>query len=148
MRHLVARALRAALRLVLPARGQHRRPRPLVVIFGPTEPVQLAVPKRVICAPTRPVPAHVLARTMPLPPAARLVPLWLEQWERTPEAQLHAERARRAEAAWPRWQKTYHGEMIRRKDRAENQEQARGSGGWPCSQRRMTCPTQPCAGQS
>ncbi|MEU9047222.1 MULTISPECIES: hypothetical protein [unclassified Kitasatospora] len=125
MRHLIALALRAALRLVLSARGQHRRPRPLVVICGPTEPVQLTVPKRVICASARPIPAHVLARTMPLPAPGRLVPRWLELWERTPEAQQREERARLAEAAWPRWQRTYHAEMIRRKDQAEDQEQAR-----------------------
>lgn len=102
MRHLIARALRCTLCLVLPARGQHRRPRPLAVICGPTEPVQLAVPKRVICAPTRPVPVLNLRETIHHQPS-NLVPRYLAAYERMAPAERRAVEQRQAAESAERW---------------------------------------------
>ncbi|MEW1549325.1 hypothetical protein [Streptomyces tsukubensis] len=60
MRDSIARAFAWVLRLCLPARGRHRAPEP-------PDPV-------VICAPRTPVPAHVLARTLPSPDPFRIPP--------------------------------------------------------------------------
>lgn len=101
MRHLIALALLWALRLVLPARGQHRR-RPLAVICGPTEPVQLTMPKRVICAPTRPIPVLDLRETAQHQPSD-LVPRYLVAFERMSPADRAAVTSRQAALSAKRW---------------------------------------------
>ncbi|MBB5934603.1 hypothetical protein [Streptomyces zagrosensis] len=68
MRDLISRALIWVLRLLLPARGRH------TALHAPaSEPVTLPP---VICAPTTPIPVHVLARSIPSPWRHRVGP-WL-----------------------------------------------------------------------
>ncbi|GAA2238125.1 hypothetical protein GCM10010430_18930 [Kitasatospora cystarginea] len=74
MRYLIALALLWALRRLLPAKGRHRTP-------------DL---RQEICGWAGPIPAHVLARTMPLDPDNHLIVrpyvlLWEEELQRQEE---------------------------------------------------------------
>nr|WP_123075229.1 hypothetical protein [Streptomyces sp. ADI95-16] len=88
MRDSIARALFWVLRILLPAHGRHAAvpaPRP--------EPLPL-----VICAPTTPIPVHVLARSIPSPWHHRVGP-WLLAREAEQTLELHMIRQRRRAAA-------------------------------------------------
>lgn len=90
MRDSIARALLWVLRTLLPARGRHAAaPIP--------EPTTLP---RVICAPTSPIPTHVLARSIPSPWLHRIGP-WLlaREAEQTIELGVIRERRRAVEYA-------------------------------------------------
>lgn len=93
MRDSIARALLWVLRLLPPARGKRR-----AVPVPTPEPT---TPPRVICGPTTPIPAHVLARSIPSPWRHRIGP-WLlvrdaeREAERTLELRVIRERRRAA----------------------------------------------------
>lgn len=89
MRDSIARALVWVLRLLLPARGKRR-----AVPVPTPEPT---TPLHVICGPTTPIPAHVLARSIPSPWHHRVGP-WLlaREAERTLELCVIRERRRAA----------------------------------------------------
>jgi hypothetical protein len=90
MRDTIACALTWVLRLLLPARGRHSAGH---VLAHQAPPPQSAY---VICGPTRPIPAHVLARTLPIPESTRpLVPLYLMAWEREQGFERRQQRERR-----------------------------------------------------
>ncbi|MEV7772934.1 hypothetical protein [Kitasatospora sp. NPDC086791] len=94
MTDLIVLAFLWALRLLLPAQGQHRAP-----------DTQAPQP-RVICGWRRPFGAHLLVRTMPVPEPSRLVPLYLEAWEQAPDDEKTAVLARQAEEQAERWEQT------------------------------------------
>lgn len=102
MRDLIARALVSLLRMLLPARGKRR------AVPAP----ESATPPRVICGPTTPIPAHVLARSIPSPWHHRIGP-WLlaseveREAERTLELLAIPERWRAVEAATDGWDYPY-----------------------------------------
>lgn len=85
MRDSIARALLWMLGLLLPARGKRR------AVPVPAEPT---TPLRVICGPTTPIPAHVLARSIPSPWHHRIGP-WLLAREAERTLELHVIRERR-----------------------------------------------------
>lgn len=94
MRDTIARALTWVLRILLPAQGRHSAGHVLA------HQASTAQPAYVICGPTRPIPAHVLARTLPIPESTRpLVPLYMVVWERDFERRQQHERRRAAAAA-------------------------------------------------
>ncbi|MFC5667397.1 hypothetical protein ACFP3U_31070 [Kitasatospora misakiensis] len=115
MRHFIVLALRALLRLVLPARGRHRRLRPLVVVCAPTEPVELAKPRRIICAPTRPVSVLDLRETVHQQPSS-LAPAYLVAFERMTASQQDQARRRGANEMADRWAKIIEFELKRNAD--------------------------------
>ncbi|MEV7024421.1 hypothetical protein [Kitasatospora sp. NPDC093558] len=82
------------LRRVLPARGEHRS--------IPIRPEHREAPA--ICGWHRPIPAHLLARTMPLGPAP-LVPRYLDAWEQTPPTEKVAVLKQQADTHAARWEK-------------------------------------------
>ncbi|MBV6698506.1 hypothetical protein KV557_15440 [Kitasatospora aureofaciens] len=82
------------LRRVLPARGEHRS--------VPIRPERRETP--VICGWHRPIPAHLLARTMPLD-SLRLIPRYLVAWEETPADQKTAQLERHAKDRAAQWEK-------------------------------------------
>nr|BEK66799.1 hypothetical protein KPHV_40260 [Kitasatospora purpeofusca] len=90
MTQLIVLAFLWVLRLLLPAHGEHR--------------AQAPQEAPAICGWHRPIPAHLLARTMPLPEPARLVPRYLEAWEQTSDAVKAAVLAEHAEAQAERWE--------------------------------------------
>ncbi|MEU3350280.1 hypothetical protein [Streptomyces sp. NPDC037389] len=87
MRDPIARALQWVLRFLLPTAGKHRavggsatRTTPSPALTGSAS--LLPSNRPVICAPRTPIPVHVLARTMPIPPGTRpLVPLYMQRWQ-------------------------------------------------------------------
>lgn len=101
MRDSIVRALLWALRILLPARGHHRsQHRPAVPAPQSAPPAPPAPSPFVICGPHKPIPAHVLARTMPIPDDTRpVVPLYLAMWEQELERHQQHERRRAIMAA-------------------------------------------------
>ncbi|MFJ3221681.1 hypothetical protein ACIPLC_37965 [Kitasatospora sp. NPDC086801] len=96
MTQLIVLAFLWALRLLLPAKGEHRS---VPAAQAPQE-------APAICGWRRPIPAHLLARTMPLPEPSRMVPLYLVAWERTPEAEKTAVLAQQATEQAEQWKRT------------------------------------------
>ncbi|MDT0451888.1 hypothetical protein [Streptomyces hesseae] len=88
MRDPIARAFQWVLRFLLPTAGKHRavggratRTTASPVLAKGAPPLPPSRP--VICAPRTPIPVHVLARTMPIPPGTRpLVPLYMQHWQK------------------------------------------------------------------
>lgn len=87
MRDSIANALLWVLRMLLPAQGKRR------AVPGPAP-----VARPVICGPTTPIPAHVLARSIPSPWHHRIGP-WLLVREAEQTLELHVIRERRRAAA-------------------------------------------------
>ncbi|MEV4433322.1 hypothetical protein [Streptomyces sp. NPDC049585] len=86
MRDAIARLFIWTLGLLLPAHGKHggTRPAPAPTV-APTQTPPARSPY-VICGPRKPIPPHVLARTMPIPESTRpLVPLFIREWVREQE---------------------------------------------------------------
>lgn len=101
MRDSIARTLMRVLSLLLPARGKRR-----------AIPVLAPAARPVICGPTTPIPAHVLARSIPSPWHHRIGP-WLlareaeREAERTLELLAIPEPWRAVEAAADGWDYPY-----------------------------------------
>ncbi|MFD7584166.1 hypothetical protein ACFV84_01835 [Kitasatospora sp. NPDC059811] len=95
MTQLIVLAFLWALRLLLPARGEHR------AAPVPQKPQEAPV----ICGWQRPMPVHLLVRTMPLPEPSRIVPLYLVAWERTPDDEKTAVLEQQAAEQAEHWEK-------------------------------------------
>ncbi|MGW3075077.1 MULTISPECIES: hypothetical protein [unclassified Kitasatospora] len=109
MTQLIVLAALWVLRLLLPARGEHRRR--TLVICGP-EVFRLAVPKRVICAPTRPVSLLDLRETVQYCPGPLVRP-HLIAWERMTPAQQEVIQRRHADDMARRWEAIVVAELAR-----------------------------------
>ncbi|MFJ6617219.1 hypothetical protein ACIQOW_06490 [Kitasatospora sp. NPDC091335] len=95
MTQLIVLAALWALRLLLPARGEHRAPNAQAPQEAPA-----------ICGWRRPFPAHLLIRSMPLPEPTRVVPLYLEAWEQIPDGEKAAVLKKQAAEQMEEWVKT------------------------------------------
>ncbi|MFG2912732.1 hypothetical protein ACGF0D_07550 [Kitasatospora sp. NPDC048298] len=112
MTQLIVLAFLWALRLLLPARGTHRR---ALVICGPVEPFRLTVPKRVICAPARPISVLDLRETVHSNPGPLVRPHVIA-WERMTPAQQEVIRQHNAEETQRKWAAIIAAELARDAD--------------------------------
>ncbi|MEV7925277.1 hypothetical protein [Kitasatospora sp. NPDC088779] len=115
MRHLILAALLRACRLLLAPTGRRRAPGAAPAHTTPPAPAWAD------CSRNQPVPAHLLALTIPLPPT-RLIPPYLELWEALPENEKEAQRRARVREAWPQWVKIQRAELNRRVVRAQERK--------------------------
>ncbi len=95
MRNRILATLSWVCRHLLAPSGRHRA----------ATPNRAAAPTWVTCTQNRPVPAHLLALTVPLA-SPRLVPPYLTAWESLPEEDKKVQRLSHAHSGWPRWEKT------------------------------------------
>ncbi|MGW3073513.1 hypothetical protein [Kitasatospora sp. NPDC001132] len=109
MTQLIVLAALWVLRLLLPAHGEHRRKS--LVICGPGV-FQLVVPRRVICAPTRPVSLLDLRETVQRCPGPLVRP-HLIAWERMTPAQQEVIQQRHADDMARRWEAIVVAELAR-----------------------------------
>ncbi|MFG2906213.1 hypothetical protein ACGF13_14235 [Kitasatospora sp. NPDC048286] len=113
MTQLIVLAFLWALRLLFPARGKHRCP--VLVICVPIEPIRLTVPKRTICAPTRPISVLSLRETVQHQPGPLVRPHVIA-WERMTPAQQEVIRQGKAEEAEQKWAAIITAELARDTD--------------------------------
>ncbi|GAB7185965.1 hypothetical protein ATKI12_5796 [Kitasatospora sp. Ki12] len=116
MRNLILGTLLRVCRFLLTPSGRHPATR------GTIAPNPAPSPMRANCAQNRPVPAHLLALTIPLTPP-RLIPPYLAAWEALPDETKEAQRQANVRTAWPRWEKVRHTELSRRLARPQRAEQ-------------------------
>ncbi|WP_327073359.1 hypothetical protein OG196_15325 [Kitasatospora purpeofusca] len=102
MRNLILAALSWVCRHLLAPSGRHRA----------ATPNRATAPTWVTCTQNRPVPAHLLALTVPLT-SPRLVPPYLTAWEALPEREKNAQRLSHAQNALSRWDETV-ADLVRR----------------------------------
>ncbi|MFJ4093408.1 hypothetical protein ACIPYS_17660 [Kitasatospora sp. NPDC089913] len=123
MRQLIARVTRTVLCSAATARDRLHRLRAPAAINELAEPVQLARPGDVICAPTRPIPVLELRETAWTQPR-NLVPRYMVAFEAMTKDEQQVVRQRLAVEANKRWALTLATERARedsrRRQRAED----------------------------